>query len=183
MLDIPDPTTRTTHKEPLKPFMVEQLAIAFEKNRIILSPFDDLLHKQLVDYTVDHISQSGVPVYTSENEHFVDALGLAYLAFILKFPNITGAIKEIEMSSRIETPRNPWKQQADQNLFGGNPWAKGMEKHHRQIGKGPGERQGEYQQWVKLPPVEKQLKNRSSFVDKGWGGRSINSGGGMRTLW
>lgn len=80
----------------MKPFMVNQLTMAFERGRIILSPYDEVLHKQLVDYEVERISQNGTPVYTSKNEHFIDALGLAYLAFVQNFPLITKAVKEIE---------------------------------------------------------------------------------------
>lgn len=91
-----DPITAEVEKKPLKPFMVSQLATSFERERIVLSPYDEVLHKQLIDYEVDKISASGIPTYTSKNEHFVDALGLAHLAFVLEFPNISDIIKEIE---------------------------------------------------------------------------------------
>lgn len=131
-LEIMDPVTKETKKEPLKPFMVNQLSLSIDRERLILSPFDDTLHKQLVDYSVDHISQNGLPVYTSENEHFVDALGLAHLAFVLEFPKLTQLIKTPEFSTKIlhstktlgekrvnkafqdiERPtQNPWKTRA-----------------------------------------------------------------------
>ena len=95
-IDIPDPVRRTVRKEPLKPFMVNALSKCFEDGRMILSPFDDVIHKQLVDYSVERITPRGLPVYTSENEHFVDALGLAYLAMVLKFPTITQYIQQIK---------------------------------------------------------------------------------------
>ena len=100
-IEVPDAANRTTRMEPVKPFMVNQLVMAFERGRIILSPYDEVLHKQLVDYEVERITQSGVPVYTSKNEHFIDALGLAYLAFVQNFPIITQAVKEIEVSSKM----------------------------------------------------------------------------------
>lgn len=101
-IEIIDPVTKEVSKEPLKPFMVNQLAIAFERERIILSPFDEVLHKQLIDYQVERISQSGVPIYTKENEHFVDALGLAYLAFVLEFESLTKTIKKPEYTTAIK---------------------------------------------------------------------------------
>ena len=44
------------------------------------------------------MTESGVPKYTSENEHFVDALGLAYLAMVLEFKDLTGMIQEPEVT-------------------------------------------------------------------------------------
>lgn len=100
-LDIIDPITKQYEKKPMKSFMVSQLQIAFERDRVMLSPYDELLHKQLIDYEVEKISASGQPVFTSENEHFVDALGLAYLAFVLEFSDLTDTIKKQEFTSRI----------------------------------------------------------------------------------
>ena len=163
--------------------MVNALVKAFEEDRMVLSPFDDRIHKQLVDYVIERITPSGVPVYTSKNEHFVDALGLAYLAMVLKFPNITKHIKKIEgiqpvikpitvmnqgerILRSIETARNPWPNVP------------------KQIGKEPGERAGEYQQWVKGPkivngtikPIRQQYNSNSfsrSFSRGNFNGRSM----------
>ena len=100
-LDIIDPITKMYEKKPMKSFMVSQLQIAFERDRMILSPYDEILHKQLIDYEVEKISASGQPVFTSKEEHFVDALGLAYLAFVLEFSELTDTIKKQEFSSKI----------------------------------------------------------------------------------
>ena len=100
-IEIIDPITKVKTKEPMKPFMVNQLTVSFDRERIILSPFDEVLHKQLIDYSVERVSQSGVPVYTSKNEHYVDALGLAHLAFVLEFPQLTAMIKKPEFTNKI----------------------------------------------------------------------------------
>jgi hypothetical protein len=104
-LDIIDPVTKEMHKEPLKPFMVTQLQIAFDRSKMMLSPFDEILHKQLIDYEVVRISASGQPIFSSENEHYIDALGLSYLAFVLEFPQLTNTIKEAETATKIEFSR------------------------------------------------------------------------------
>lgn len=101
-LEITDPITFTKTKQPLKPFMVTQLQIAFERDMLMLSPFDEVLHKQLIDYEVEKINADGTPKFTSKNEHFVDALGLAYLAFVLEFPELARTIKMPESSNKIE---------------------------------------------------------------------------------
>lgn len=94
-LDIEDPITHEIEKKPLKHFMINQLQIAFERDLIILSPFDEILHKQLIDYEV--IKYTGVthdPVFTDKNEHFVDALGLAYLAFVVEFNDLIDMVRD-----------------------------------------------------------------------------------------
>ena len=77
-IEITDPVTKQIEKAPMKPFMVNQLAITFERGNMILSPFDETLHKQLVDYSVEKISANGKPIYTSINEHFVDIIFLGF---------------------------------------------------------------------------------------------------------
>lgn len=96
-----DPITKEMDKKPMKPFMVNQLQIAFERDRLILSPYDETLAKQLTDYEVEKITEAGLPKYTSENEHFVDALGLAYLAMVLEFKELTGTVEDIRVSSEF----------------------------------------------------------------------------------
>lgn len=100
-LDIMDPITKEMDRKPLKPFMVNQLTLAFERDRMILSPYDDVLFKQLIDYEVEKITEAGIPKYTSENEHFVDALGLAYLAMVLEFKDLTGTVEDVKTTSEF----------------------------------------------------------------------------------
>ena len=178
-IEVMDPIEKTIVKEPMKPFMVNQLALAFERDRMILSPFDEVLHKQLIDYVVDHVSQTGQPVFSNKDEHFVDALGLAYLAFVLKFPDITKGIKRIENSSKIEHSHaqigtaRATAALREISMPTANPW-----KDLKQVGKSPGERKGDYQKWVKVPmKANYGGRNRSS-----WGNRS-GSGFSGRSSW
>lgn len=174
-LEIMDPVTKLVTKEPFKPFMINQLAICFERDKMMLSPFDEVLHKQLIDYEVERISQSGVPVYTSENEHFVDALGLAYLAFVLEFVELTQAIKKVVNSTKIiQTPIQLGQSRAKADLRElqtptSNPW--------NQLKTDPTELRGDRQTWVKVPATAKP-----SSSGGGWGTRGGRGGGG-RSMW
>ena len=177
-IDIINPVTKETVKEPVKQFMVNQLKLTFERNRMILCPFDEMLHKQLVDYSVERVTQSGMQIYTSVNEHFVDALGLAHLAFVLKFPDLTQAIKRVENSTKLSQSHVDMLNRGANNALREitnplNPWGN---RPLTQIGKEPGERKGDYQQWVKVP-----LGAGPKRSGGGWGSR----GGGFtgRSLW
>lgn len=114
-LEILDPITQEIDKKPLKQFMVNQLQIAFERDYMILSPFDEVLHKQLIDYEViKRSSSTNDPIFTNINEHFVDALGLAYLAFVLEFPDLTNVIKTQESKAILTQTKHPFSQSVSQ---------------------------------------------------------------------
>ena len=176
-LPIPDPVKKTVTMEPMKPFMVNQLTIAFERGRVILSPYDDTLYKQLIDYSVVRIGANGQPVFTDENEHFVDCLGLAYLAFVLEFPDITKSVKQLEFTSKIIVSNKEIGADKSVDLSfmkNGvkNPWLDKVDFS---------ERRGERQTYFKVP-LGKPLQRSSSF---GWGnrfGRGNNSGSTNRRM-
>lgn len=104
-IDITNPVTGEVVKEHFKPFMVSQLQITFERKKMILSNFDEVLFKQLIDYEVERVSRDGRPIFSNENEHYVDAFGLAHLAFVLEFPDIIKVVKEYKTSTKIENTR------------------------------------------------------------------------------
>lgn len=176
-LPIPDPVTKSVTMEPMKPFMVNQLTIAFERKRIIMSPYDDTLYKQLIDYSVVRIGANGQPVFTDENEHFVDCLGLAYLAFVLEFPDITKTIKQINYTSKIIVSDKEIGADKTVNLSFmkdgvKNPWIDKVDFS---------ERRGERANYFKVP-LGKPLQNNRNFA---WGNRFTkgnNSGGNNRRM-
>lgn len=101
-IDITDPITGQIEKKPVKPFMVNQLTMSFERDRIMMSPWDEVLSKQLTDYEIERVSQSGQPIFTSKDEHFCDAMALAHLAFVLEFKDLTKNIKEFAVASKMK---------------------------------------------------------------------------------
>lgn len=181
-IPVTDPVTRKVTQEPLKPFMVNALSKVFEDNRMILSPFDDVLHKQLVDYTVERVTKTGTPVYTSKNEHFVDALGLAYLAMVLNFPDITRFIEKpksmdatIVGINKVNTVFGSGERAIRNIESARNAW--GKTKMPQQIGKAPGEREGDYQKWIKVPLKASTVARSNMFSRSGdrgnFSGRSL----------
>lgn len=76
-----DPYTRRKDMKHLKPFMVNNSVRVFENRKIILQPDDKEFIEQLGAYVVKSISNSGMPTYSDENEHALDALNLCLLAF------------------------------------------------------------------------------------------------------
>lgn len=179
-LEMIDPITFEKTKVPMKPFMVTQLQIAFDREMIMLSPFDEVLHKQLVDYEVERINAYGDPVFTKENEHFVDALGLAYLAFVLEFPDLTKTIKLPESSNKIEFTG------VQLGGSGINKMFNALQTNNSQAFKAvldydPSELPGDRPTMVKV-----SQNYRSGASGGSWGSRAAGakrSGSGVRKMW
>ena len=177
-----DPTTGEEDNKAMKPFMVSQLQIAFERESIILSPYDEVLYKQLIDYEVDKIGANGVPTFTSKNEHFVDALGLAYLAMVMEFKQLTGVMQDLDVSSKIEISNVNLTE--NQMLKAGNTSIKPkMKPEVKEFWENTdfSELRGERQVWVKTDFESfnsNEYKNSNTFNSwsrdtglRGWGNR------------
>jgi len=119
-IEIRDPATREIDKKDAKNFMVNQTAILLERDRIILSAFDDMVWKQMMDYQVIRISQNGKPIYTSENEHALDAFMLTILGFTIEYPDIAKILEKFNVASRAFTVNNQFEQKIADRVFGDN---------------------------------------------------------------
>lgn len=174
-LDMMDPITKEMVRQPIKPFMVNQLQLLIERGELILSPYDNVLSKQLMDYEVEKITQSGQPIYTSENEHFVDALGLANLALVLEFKDLMGVIKDIQTTNKVEILKKSFgNARVDSDLS-----ARGtgfMDSRVRDFYNNTdfSDRKGDRQEWVK---VDMNYRSKRSMSSSGWGSRSVGGFG------
>ena len=185
-VDVYDPITGEKDSKPMKPFMVNQLQIAFERNNLMLSPWDDIIYKQLIDYEVEKMSASGIPSFSSKDEHYIDALGLAYLAMVLEFKKLTGVIEDLQTTSKMELltnvhltgPQGVYGQDARKNVP-----AEVQEFYEKTDFR---ERRGERQSWVKLNDYQGALNPKhggyGSGHSSGWGSRG-GSGGFSRKGW
>lgn len=182
VIEIEDPVTHEMQKKPMKSFMVNQLTIAFDRHRLMLSPFDDLIYNQLIAYTVERIGKNGQPVFTSTNEHFVDALGLSYLAFVLEFGALVNTIKEVERSHKVNILSKTQGGQARQinRMFESvkSPFASGATINRTDDDDLPGDKPPNYQVYKGFGTKV----NKNSYGS--WGSRNVyrsrNTG---RTMW
>lgn len=172
-IDVLDPITCEVSKQPMKPFMVNQLTLAFERDNIVMSPFDTVLHKQLTNYEVEKITDSGKPKYTSKDEHFVDALGLAYLAMTLEFKELTRVIKDPQVSSKINYTNASIGQAGINRMF--NSINRGYSQSNSV--QPPASDDRDKQRWVKVGQGYNPARTSNS-----WGKRSGGRMGG-RSMW
>ena len=96
-IEVRDPHTRKIDKKQLKPFMVNNSVNVFEKEKIVFDPTDKLIIEQFESYVIKSISITGLPTYTDENEHAVDAVNLCLLIIEQKY----GALFKSVISSKI----------------------------------------------------------------------------------
>ena len=87
-IEVTDPYTRKKDEKHMKPFMVNNSVNIFEKRGIVLDPADKYIITELEEYRVQSISAAGLPTYTSENEHALDAMNLALLIFAQKYDDL-----------------------------------------------------------------------------------------------
>ena len=96
-IEIRDPFTRKLNNTPVKPFMVNNSVKLFENFKIILNPNDKVMIRQLEEYRIERISSKGMPVYTSENEHSIDAMNLGLLIFAQKYDRLLKKIYSVRV--------------------------------------------------------------------------------------
>lgn len=177
-VDIIDPTNGEVVKEPLKQLMVNQLTLSFERDRVALSPFDTTLHKQLIGYEVEKIAANGKPIYSSKDEHFIDALGLAHLAFVFEFKELTKTIKDLETSTKMAFSNKTIGQTGLNKMF--NQIQSSYTCDNRVQLKPSDDLKGDKPSWVK---VSQNYRTGSSRSSNSWGTRGSRSGGFGRSSW
>lgn len=176
VIDIIDPITGEVTKEPMKPFMVNQLTLCFERDRMMLSPLDPVLHRQLINYEVEKISLDGKPTFTSKDEHYIDALGLAYLAMVLEFKELTGTIKDMEVASRISFSNKIPGQAGLNKMF--NDIQNSYSSNGVPLKSSSDDLRGDRPSWYK---VSQGYRSGSSSRGSSWGKRA--GGGCGRSTW
>jgi hypothetical protein len=106
-IDVLDPVTKLVDKKDVKPFMVNNAQIIVERHNLLINKNDKYLLKQMHDYVVEKITQSGRPIYTSVNEHALDAMMLALLAFTIEFPEVAAVIRRPQYAKALGVVSNP----------------------------------------------------------------------------
>jgi len=100
-IEVLDPSDRTVDNKMVKHFMVNQTTILLERGQLMFSEKDGIMQKQLLNYRIVKKTSSGKPVYTSENEHALDAFMLTVLCFTIEFPDIAKILEKRRYAKSI----------------------------------------------------------------------------------
>lgn len=99
--EVRDPISRVFEKKPLKPFLINQATLLLERGqlRIPNRNIDETIHRQMTNYQVVRVSgKTNEPVYTSDDEHALDAMVFALFAFIEEYPDLVNTIYQTEVA-------------------------------------------------------------------------------------
>ena len=73
--------------------MVDQLCILFERDKIIISDYDEVIIRQLENYrVVKRSTLTGAPTFTDEDEHTIDGICLCALGFVENYPEFVNTL-------------------------------------------------------------------------------------------
>lgn len=102
--EVRDPISRVFEKKSLKPFLVNQTTLMLERGQLRIPHKDisEVIHRQMTNFQVVRVSEkSQEPVYTSEDEHGLDAMIFALYAFIEEYPDLVNTIYRIETARQM----------------------------------------------------------------------------------
>lgn len=109
VVPVKDVLTGKVENKKFKHFMINTTQKYLEEGLLLFSRDDEVLYKQMNEYMVVRHSLAGEPIYSSGNEHALDAFMLTLLAFRLEEDNDDIAIhteetKPLHVEAVVETP-------------------------------------------------------------------------------
>ena len=106
--EVRDPISRIFERKPLKPFLVNQTTLLLERGqlRIPNKEISEVIHRQMTNYQVVRVSgKTQEPVYTSEDEHALDAMIFALYAFIEEYPDLVNTVYHTETARNAQVTK------------------------------------------------------------------------------
>lgn len=98
-----DPVTKKVESKHIKPFMVNNAVLMFEREKVALAPKDRDTIVQFESYEVKSWGSDGRPTYTDENEHILDCIVFALYGFTKYYDDILKVTK----SAAVRTISQP----------------------------------------------------------------------------
>lgn len=96
-IDVRDPISRQIESKPMKPWLVNQTTMLLERGqlRIPNTDIDEVLHRQMLNYRVTKVTESGRPKYSSVDEHALDGMIFALYGFMEKYPELINIVEKV----------------------------------------------------------------------------------------
>lgn len=104
-----DPITRKAEKHHIKPFIVNNAVLMFERGMVALNPTDRETISQFESYEVKSWGTDGRPTYTDENEHILDCIVFCIYGATKYFDDVL----KITKATAIYTMKRPLDRTAD----------------------------------------------------------------------
>lgn len=124
-----DPIMKAFEKKHIKPFMVNNAVLMFERGLVALNPSDRDTIIQFESYEVKSWGSDGRPTYTDENEHILDCIVFALYGFTKYYDAILKVTKSARVSLLTQSLDRMPKEIQDRRL-NADP---GVSKQERKI--------------------------------------------------
>lgn len=101
--DVLDPVSKIKERKPLKPFLVNQTTLILERGqlRIPSELVEETIRRQMTNYQVIRVSaKTNEPVFSSTDEHSLDAMMFALFAFLEHHPDLVNTIFKIQNATK-----------------------------------------------------------------------------------
>jgi hypothetical protein len=101
-----DPYTKEQVKKAIKPFMVYNTQTCLERDELILPEAEDEKVKligQMREYRIEKFSPQGVPQFSRENDHILDAFMLSLLAYQMEYSELV----QVQYSNQVTISKKP----------------------------------------------------------------------------
>lgn len=174
-VEVRDPVTNLVEKKSLKPFLINQTTLLLERGqlRIPSKTISEVIHRQMVNYQVVRVSNTNQePIYSSEDEHGLDAMVFALSGFIEDYPDLINIIDKI----RPETSLGQYQHRRHDAMLDIDKQADKLLKPGTQF-----EHDEPTVRYRKVPLGFSKRKKSSNTSSLGWGGGK--NGGSSGGLW
>lgn len=131
-----DPIMKAFEKKHIKPFMVNNAVLMFERGLVALNPTDRDTIIQFESYEVKSWGSDGRPTYTDENEHILDCIVFALYGFTKYFDDILKVTKSAKVSLLTKSLDRMPKEIQDRNLDAAKEVSKETRKLASSLGLG-----------------------------------------------
>lgn len=97
-----DPISRAIESKPVKPWLINQTNLLLERGqlRIPNRKIDEVLVRQMLNYRVTKITENGIPKFSSDDEHALDAMIFALYGFMETYPELINIVDKVEPARR-----------------------------------------------------------------------------------
>jgi replicative DNA helicase len=117
-IQVQDPTDNTVDKKETKTFMVNQATIMLERDQLMISKHDDMIYTQMERYQVVKRSTTGKPIFTSENEHALDAFMLTILCYNHEYPELAKILEKNRIATTMGFVKKTLHSNEEKKIFG-----------------------------------------------------------------
>lgn len=98
--EIMDPATKEIIKKPMKAFIVDQLVIMFERDRLIINDSDEMVIMELENYRMVKQTAGGATIFSDGEDHAICCMTLCMLGFLEKYPELLKTVKAVEWANK-----------------------------------------------------------------------------------